>query len=451
MKKKIIICLSIILFVVLTTFLVKNNTTTTEKTSTMKATVLEVNSDYVRVSDQDNVIYTFMGADDESFEVGKNVEIKYSGTLDRNKETQSASIISAAAYTDDGDVPFSLNDNGMFSQFYQMAYNKLKTMSQDEKIGQIFLVRVPSENQISDLQKYYFGGYLLFERDFKDKTKEDVIDMINEYQESANIPLLIATDEEGGDVSRLSSNKNIVQEPFKSPSQLYQSGGMDAIREDTIYKSEVLKSLGINVNLAPVVDVATDPDSYMYERTIKESTSVTSQYAKTVIESSKNTGVSYTLKHFPGYGNNADTHTSSTTDNRTYSAIMEDDIPPFRAGIKAGAEAVLVSHNTVPALDKDNPASLSATVHNVLRNELSFTGIIITDDLDMGAITDSNAVIKAILAGNDLIIVTDYESAISKVKDALENGDIGESLIDKMAFRILAWKYYKGLMYDVLK
>lgn len=451
MKKKIIICLSIILFVVLTTFLVKNNTTTTEKTSTMKATVLEVNSDYVRVSDQDNVIYTFMGADDESFEVGKNVEIKYSGTLDKNKETQSASIISAAAYTDDGDVPFSLNDNGMFSQFYQMAYNKLKTMSQDEKIGQIFLVRVPSENQISDLQKYYFGGYLLFERDFKDKTKEDVIDMINEYQESANIPLLIATDEEGGDVSRLSSNKNIVQEPFKSPSELYQSGGMDAIREDTIYKSEVLKSLGINVNLAPVVDVATDPDSYMYERTIKESTSVTSQYAKTVIESSKNTGVSYTLKHFPGYGNNADTHTSSTTDNRTYSAIMEDDIPPFRAGIKAGAEAVLVSHNTVPALDKDNPASLSATVHNVLRNELSFTGIIITDDLDMGAITDSNAVIKAILAGNDLIIVTDYESAISKVKDALENGDIGESLIDKMAFRILAWKYYKGLMYDVLK
>lgn len=451
MKKKIIICLSIILFVVLTTFLVKNNTTTTEKTSTMKATVLEVNSDYVRVSDQDNVIYTFMGADDESFEVGKNVEIKYSGTLDRNKETQSASIISANAYTDDGDVPFSLNDNGMFSQFYQMAYNKLKTMSQDEKIGQIFLVRVPSENQISDLQKYYFGGYLLFERDFKDKTKEDVINMINEYQESANIPLLIATDEEGGDVSRLSSNKNIVQEPFKSPSQLYQSGGMDTIREDTIYKSEVLKSLGINVNLAPVVDVATDPDSYMYERTIKESTSVTSQYAKTVIESSKNTGVSYTLKHFPGYGNNADTHTSSTTDNRTYSAIMEDDIPPFKAGIKAGAEAVLVSHNTVPALDKDNPASLSATVHNVLRNELSFTGIIITDDLDMGAITDGNAVIKAILAGNDLIIVTDYESAISKVKDALENGDIGESLIDKMAFRVLAWKYYKGLMYDVLK
>lgn len=451
MKKKIIICLSIILFVVLTTFLVKNNTTTTEKTSTMKATVLEVNSDYVRVSDQDNVIYTFMGADDESFEVGKNVEIKYSGTLDKNKETQSASIISAAAYTDDGDVPFSLNDNGMFSEFYQMAYNKLKTMSQDEKIGQIFLVRVPSENQISDLQKYYFGGYLLFERDFKDKTKEDVIDMINEYQESANIPLLIATDEEGGDVSRLSSNKNIVQESFKSPSQLYQSGGMDTIREDTIYKSEVLKSLGINVNLAPVVDVATDPDSYMYERTIKESTSVTSQYAKTVIESSKNTGVSYTLKHFPGYGNNADTHTSSTTDNRTYSAIMEDDIPPFKAGIKAGAEAVLVSHNTVPALDKDNPASLSATVHNVLRNELSFTGIIITDDLDMGAITDGNAIIKAILAGNDLIIVTDYESAISKVKDALENGDIGEYLIDKMAFRVLAWKYYKGLMYDVLK
>ena len=454
MKRKIITILSALFLVVLSIFLVNNktdvNNKTTKKEKNLKATVLEVSNDYVTVLDKNNIIYTFLN-DDNVFELGQNVNIKYTGALDKNKEKQTISIKSVSSFDDTGNIPLSFNDDGMFKQFYQMAYNKLKTMTLDEKIGQIFLVRVPSENQISDLQKYHFGGYLLFERDFKDKTKDEVINMINEYQENANIPLLIATDEEGGDVSRLSSNKNIVDEPFKSPSELYDEGEFNAIKEDTIYKSSVLEELGINVNLAPVVDVSTDPDSYMYERTIKEDTSVTSKYAKTVIEASKDSNVSYTLKHFPGYGNNADTHTSSTTDNRTYSAIMEDDIPPFRAGIKAGAEAVLVSHNTVPAFDKDNPASLSITTHNILRNELSFTGIIITDDLDMGAITDSDAVIKAIKAGNDLLIVTDYESAINEVKDVLEDGNVSESLIDKMAFRVLSWKYYKGLMYDVQK
>ena len=454
MKRKIITILSALFLVVLSIFLVNNktdvNNKTTKKEKSLKATVLEASGDYVTVLDKNNIIYTFLN-DDNVFELGQNVNIKYTGALDKNKEKQTISIKSVSSFDDTGNIPLSFNDDGMFKQFYQMAYNKLKTMTLDEKIGQIFLVRVPSENQISDLQKYHFGGYLLFERDFKDKTKDEVINMINEYQENANIPLLIATDEEGGDVSRLSSNKNIVDEPFKSPSELYDEGGLNAIRKDTIYKSSVLEELGINVNLAPVVDVSTDPDSYMYERTIKEDTSVTSKYAKTVIEASKDSNVSYTLKHFPGYGNNADTHTSSTTDNRTYSAIMEDDIPPFRAGIKAGAEAVLVSHNTVPAFDKDNPASLSITTHNILRNELSFTGIIITDDLDMGAITDNDAVIKAIKAGNDLLIVTDYESAINKVQDALENGNISVSLIDNMAFRVLSWKYYKGLMYDILK
>lgn len=454
MKNKVVLFLSALFLVVIAIILTNNKTSIDVKTKktqkTLKATVLEVSDDYVTVLDKNNIIYTFLN-DDNAFELGENVSIEYTGTLDKNKEKQTANIISASSFSNDGDIPFSLNDYGMFSQFYEMAYNKLKTMSQDEKIGQIFLVRVPEDNEITALQKYKFGGYLLFERDFKGKTKEEIIDMINEFQENANIPLLIATDEEGGEVSRLSSNKNIVSEPFKSPSELYDEGGLSAIRKDTINKSSVLKSLGINVNLAPVVDVSTSPDSYMYERTLKKDTKTTSDYAKMVIEASANTGVSYTLKHFPGYGDNEDTHTSSTTDNRTYSDILEYDIPPFRSGIKAGAEAVLVSHNTVPALDKDNPASLSVNVHNLLRNELSFTGVIITDDLEMGAINDSDAVIKAIKAGNDLLIVTDYEGAIKQVKDALENGSLQEALIDKMAFRVLSWKYYKGLMYDVLK
>lgn len=453
MDKKVFICIFAIFICMITAVLVnpEAKTTTTKKTSSMKATVLEVSSDYITVSDKDNVIYTFLGNGNDSFDVGESISIKYNGKLNKNKEKQTAKVVSVDTYTDEKGVPSAWNDGGIFSGFYEMAYNKLKTMSDDEKIGQIFLVRVPEKNKISDLEKYKFGGYLLFERDFKDKTKDEVIKMIDEFQNASKIPLLIATDEEGGKVSRISSNTNLVDTPFKSPSELYKEGGMELIKQDTINKTETLEDLGINVNLAPVVDVATNPDSYMYERTIKEDTEITSEYAKKVIDASKSSKVSYTLKHFPGYGDNADTHEGSSTDNRTYSALFETDIPPFRAGIKAGAEAVLVSHNTVPALDKDNPASLSATTHNALRNDLSFTGIIITDDLEMKAVNEEGVVVKAIKAGNDLLIVTDYEKAISEVKNNLENGNLNETLIDKMAFRILAWKYYKGLMYDIEK
>ncbi len=452
MNKKVFICIFAIFICMIAAVLVKpENKTITKKASSIKGNILEVSSDSVKVSYKDNIIYTFVGTDSDSFEIGETINIKYDGKLNKNKEKQTAKVISVTSYTDDNNLPETWNDKGIFSEFYEMAYTKMKTLSLDEKIGQIFLVRVPEKNKISDLEKYKFGGYLLFQRDFDNKTKKEVVDMVDDFQNASKIPLIVATDEEGGKVSRISGNTNLVASSFKSPSELYKEGGMEAIKKDTINKNEVLENLGINVNLAPVVDVSNDPDSYMYERTIKEDTKITSSYAKTVIDASKGSKVSYTLKHFPGYGDNADTHETSATDNRTYSKIMEDDIPPFRAGIKAGAETVLFGHTTVPAMDKDNPSSLSASTHNVLRNELGFTGITVTDDLDMGAIKDENAVIKAIKAGNDLLIVTDYNSSIKKVKDAINNGTLSEEIVDKMAFRVLAWKYYKGLMYDVEK
>ena len=448
-NKKKVFCIFIILFLIVTLFFClfkKDNS----NVSSIDGTVLEVSNEYVKVLDKNGTIYTLIDDLKVSLEVGENISVKYDGKLDKTKEKQEVKVISYTSITDNNSL-ITFDDNGIFSEFYEMAYAKLKTLSLDEKIGQIFLVRVPDENKITDLKKYKFGGYLLYEKDFSGKTKKEVIEMIDEFQSNSKIPLLITTDEEGGKVVRLSNNKNLVSEPFKSSSQLYEEGGLDAIKEDTIKKTDVLEELGINVNLAPVVDVSTDPNSYMYERTLKQNTIITSSYAKTVVQASKGSKVSYTLKHFPGYGNNADTHVSATTDNRTYASLFEDDIPPFKSGIKAGAEAILVSHNTVPALDKDNPASLSASVHNVLRNELGFTGVIMTDDLDMNAITDSKKIVKAILAGNDLLIVTDYESAINDVKKAINDGTLTENLIDKLAFKILSWKYYKLIMYDSQK
>ena len=161
----------------------------------------------------------------------------------------------------------------------------------------------------------------------------------------------------------------------------------------------------------------------MYNRSLGQNTEITSNYAKTVIEASKGLNVSYTLKHFPGYGNNSDTHTNSSVDNRSYEDIVNNDLPPFKSGIQVGAESILVSHNIVNSIDGANPASLSSNVHNLLRNELSFTGIIITDDLVMGATSSiENATLKAVLAGNDLIITTDYEDSFNQIKNLLVVG-----------------------------
>lgn len=453
MNKKTIISVVGIITLFLVSLITINSFNVKEKTETnkMSGTVLSTSGNKLTIQDKDNVIYTF-NADDIDVPVGVTVAIEYTGLIDKNKELQDSKIVNYTTektVKDENGIPTEWLDNGIFKDYYILANNKLKEMTLDEKIGQILLVRYPSSNQVSELQKYKFSGFVFFEKDFKDKTADEVKTMMKTLQNSSNIPLITAVDEEGGRVVRISSNPNLAQEKFKSPSELYDNGGMAAIKTDTIEKSKLLNSLGVNLNLAPVVDVSTNPSDYMYDRALKQNTQITSEFAKTVIETSKNTGVSYTLKHFPGYGNNQDTHTGTVTDNRTFDDIEKNDLPPFKEGIKVGAEAILVSHNTVTSVDPDNPASLSKTIHNLLRGKLGFTGIIITDDLDMGAVSSiDNAVVKAITAGNDLIITTNYQSDINAIKDALNSNRISENHIDKLAFRVLAWKYYKGLMFE---
>ena len=221
-------------------------------------------------------------------------------------------------------------NNIIFSNNYEKAENMLKDMTIDEKIGQLFLVRYPEKSQVEILEKYKVGGYIFFEKDFKNKKEEDVKAEISNLQNHANIPLLIAVDEEGGKVVRVSSNKSLRSEKFKSPSELYKLGGFDKVKQDTIDKSNFLYNLGINLNLAPVVDVPENKNDYIYQRTLGENTELTNIYAKTVIEASKEGKVSYTLKHFPGYGSNSDTHTGIAVENKSYDEIMRNDLPPFK-------------------------------------------------------------------------------------------------------------------------
>ena len=132
-------------------------------------------------------------------------------------------------------IPKEYQDNGIFKDYYEEAYELLNTLTLEEKIGQTLLVRF-NDNAINTQTEYQFGGFTFYAKDFKNKTKEDVINMINEVQKVSKIPILTAIDEEGGNVSRISNNPNLVNEPFKSPQELYKEGGFDAIEKDVINK-----------------------------------------------------------------------------------------------------------------------------------------------------------------------------------------------------------------------
>ena len=150
------------------------------------------------------------------------------------------------------------------------------------------------------------------------------------------------------------------------------------------------------------------------------------------------------LKHFPGYGNNADTHTGIAVDQRPMETFETADLLPFKAGIEAGTPFVLVSHNIVNCMDPELPASLSPAVHKILREECGFDGIAITDDLAMDAVKayakDGAVVVLALQAGNDMVVTTDYRTQIPAVIAAVQEGTLDESVIDDACLRVLRCK-----------
>ncbi|WP_405316788.1 glycoside hydrolase family 3 N-terminal domain-containing protein, partial [Faecalibacillus faecis] len=282
------------------------------------------------------------------------------------------------------------------------------------------------------------------------KTKEQLQQDIASLQNASKIPMLIAVDEEGGTVVRVSSNPNLRSEKFKSPQELFAEGGFEKIASDTKEKCELLNSLGINVNLAPVADVSTDPNDFIYKRSFGQDAEKTADFVETVIKTSSENNISSVLKHFPGYGNNVDTHTGIATDDRDYSNFEASDFIPFKRGIDSKVQGILVSHNIVKSMDENYPASLSPSVHDILRNKLGFTGVIMTDDLAMDAISlytnGQDAAVLAILAGNDILILSDYETSYNNLLSAAKNGQLDLSIIDKAVFRVLAWKYSANII-----
>ena len=338
----------------------------------------------------------------------------------------------------------------------------LNTMTLEEKVGQLFFARCPSVQQAEKIRAYHLGGYLLFTRDFQNTagqwlTEQEFLQKIASYQAASKIPLLIGVDEEGGSVARASRNPNLFASKRKSPQTIHQTGGMAAVLQDTLDCNSRLLSLGINVNFAPVADVSTNHSDFIYDRTLGLSAAETAAYIEAVVAQMNQCSVNgeparigSVLKHFPGYGNNRDTHTGIAIDRRPYESFTESDFLPFLAGIRAGAGAVLVSHNIVECMDTTLPASLSAKVIGILRDELQFDGVILTDDLAMDAVkqyaANGRAAVLAILAGNSMIVTTDFETQIEEVLFAVESGEISPETIDKAVRYVLNWKYDLGLL-----
>ena len=174
-----------------------------------------------------------------------------------------------------------------------------------------------------------------------------------------------------------------------------------------------------------MADVSTDPADFIYARTYGLDAEQTAFFVGQTVEEMTRLKTGSVLKHFPGYGSNADTHTGIAVDERPYEQFQAEDFLPFRAGIQAGAGSVLVSHNIVNCMDPDLPASLSPEVHRILREELGFTGVVLTDDLAMGAVREyaqeGSVAVMALRAGNDMVVTPDFEKQIPLVLAALED------------------------------
>lgn len=353
---------------------------------------------------------------------------------------------------------FNINEETSTEVFYSDAKQNstidekvdkiVASMSLSEKIGQMVMIGVHGTDITDDsaymLNQYHIGGIILFDRNMR--SIEQVKTFTNNLQKNANqkIPLFIGIDEEGGNVVRM---KNALTPP---PSQ-YEIGitnDTEQAKKWAIKTSQSLKEMGININFAPVADVnSNDTRSYSGDH------NVVTAFVKAAATGYEHENMIYSLKHFPGIGKGkVDSHFESSMIDASKDILLSDDIIPFKTIIKENNPEnyfILISHLTYTDLDNEKPASLSKKIiTDLLRKELGFSGIIITDDMEMGAIANHNDFrtvgVKAVKAGVDIVMVChEYEHETDVylgLLDAVNNGEISLDRIDESVKRIVRAK-----------
>lgn len=393
------------------------------------AQIISVSKDKVTIRDDKNSEYKLDKSllnDSKNLIFGNDITISYTGDIKSEYEIINSKVTENKIINAD----ISLDKRKELS-------NIVQAMTIEDKAGQLLLV-LDSKNLLTDQT---MSGCVLFEDDFANKSRNEVIENIERYQSNAKYPMIIAVDEEGGSVVRVS--KYLRDNRFRLPQDVYKSGGMDSIISDATEKSEYLKEFGINVNLAPVADVATNEDDYIYRRSFGVDADATSNYVRNVVMAMSDIKMGSVLKHFPGYGS-APGSGGTYHDSRDFNSLKNNDLLPFKAGIEAGANSILVTNNIIDSVDNQNPATLSKDIHDLLREDLKYNGVIMTDDVtdlnnnEFG--NDSEIVIKAIKAGNDLIMTSRPQIYFESLITAINNGEICLNELDLSVLRVIAWK-----------
>ena len=337
----------------------------------------------------------------------------------------------------------------------------IATLSLHEKVCQLFFlqpeqfslsgrVNAPDRSFYAAFSRFPVGGVILFGPNI---VKSKIADLNAGMQEAAvgvnRIGLLIGVDEEGGSVSRV-ANKLKLAEKQPEPSKIADA---DQAYSSAAVIGSYLSEYGFNVDFAPVADVRSAvKDAEITRRCYSDDPDDVAEKVVRFVEGCHETGIIPVLKHFPGLGAvSGNTHNGTGVSDRTAEEWRCTEFVPFAAGIQAKAEMVMVSHQVADKVDPDNPASLSAVIISLLREELGFEGVIITDALRMGAVKEKygsgEACVRALEAGADMLLLPyNFTNAYEGVMDALESGRLTEARIDESLRRILTLKEKYGLL-----
>jgi beta-N-acetylhexosaminidase len=348
-------------------------------------------------------------------------------------------------------------------------------MTLEEKAAQVLLVgfdndgAVPGRGILELLEVGPVGGVLLL--GYNVESEQQLRDLISAMQEEAadgpsGIPLFVAVDQEGGPVQRIKDGV----EPTPAARVLGRESSPEAARALAARVGADLAALGVNMNLAPVADVVSDPKSFLFQRTYSGDPREVAAFCEAVVvgyqegsagldtSEEASPGVIACAKHFPGHGSaGGDTHEQDAVSKASSEDFAESHFVPFEAAIAAGVDAIMMAHIRAAVFDDRNPASLSVTViEGILRGELGFDGLVISDDLEMAAAgsTDSATAfppaVAALRAGCDLLVTTgvyrDQRAILAGIAEAVRAGDLDEARLDEAVLRILSLKIERGLL-----
>ena len=330
----------------------------------------------------------------------------------------------------------------------------LASMSLDEKIGQMMIIYYKKGNIDATLQSSLSivkpGGFILFGENFT--TYDNTLKFIKTIKSTNKIPLFIAIDQEGGKVQRLTSIKDTKVSYIPGMYYLGKMNDLDLTKDTGKVIAEELKVFGINMDFAPVIDIFENEDNEVIgKRSFGNDYETVSKHGIAMANSLRDNGIIPVYKHFPGHGNTSvDSHVDIPVVTKSKEELLNDELIPFKRAIDNNAEIIMIGHLAVPEITGDNtPASLSKEViTDLLKNDLGYKGLVITDALDMGAITknysEEEIYEKAINAGVDILLMpVNSKEALKHIKESVNKGTISEERINESVRKILKLKYLK--------